>query len=62
MFFELCKKSRKERKAVLLLVLRNPVNLYQVDNLIQSLVEKSLITKELLRSKFNIMAVSNDQL
>ena len=59
-FFKLCMSSRAHKKPMLLCVVQNPEDEAQVDMIIQNLVENSELTREILKSKFNLFVVSHE--
>ena len=61
-FFKTCIRSRRRKKPMLVLVMQNPDDQLQVDRVIQTFVEGSAITQDLLKAKYTLMVVSQDQL
>lgn len=61
-FFKLCTLSRRQKKPILVVLVSNPDDESQVDLAIQSLVENSQLTQDLIKQRFNLFVVSQEQL
>ena len=56
-FFRMCSHSRREKKPVLMIVVNNP----NFDSIIQSLLEKSGHTADMVMNSYNLIFVSKEQ-